>query len=371
MAAYTLACPCLFGLESVLSGEIKRMGGQDITVTDGRVMFKGDAQMVARSNIMLRTAERVMIVVGMFRAETFTELFDGVYSLPLENFIGSLDAFPVTGWAISSKLMSISDCQAIIKKASAKRLGEHYGVSWLEETGSLMQIRFSILKNMVTVMLDTSGLPLHKRGYRAHSNEAPIKETLAAGIADLAHVKPDTTVLDPFCGSGTLLIESALKALKIPPGLKRRFAAEKWGMFSEEIWRSEREAGFGNVIRRSEFQAYGSDIDAESVELCLENCKKASVASKIECKLGDIADFKPPETPFVLLSNPPYGERMLDLKKAEELYRTMGRVFVPAEGRSYCIISPHENFEQLFGRVASRRRKLYNGTLKCQLFMFF
>ena len=371
MSSYTIACPCLFGLESVLSGEVKRMGGQDVQVTDGRVTFKGDQHMVARANIMLRTAERVLIVMGMFRAESFTELFDGVYALPLEDYIGKYDAFPVKGWSISSKLKSIPDCQKIIKKAMAKRLGEHYGLNRMPETGDLVQVRFSIHKDMVSVMLDTSGLPLHKRGYRAHSNLAPIKETLAAGIADIAHIKPGTQVYDPFCGSGTILIESAMKALKVPPGLRRRFAAEKWGSMPEEVWREERERGFELIVRDGEFMAHGSDIDPECVKLTQENCRKASVASKITCDLADIKDFKVPDGNFVLVCNPPYGERMLDIQNAEKLYRIMGEVFEPGEGRSYCIISPHENFERLFGREASRRRKLYNGMLKCQLFMFY
>ncbi len=371
MSSYTIACPCLFGLESVLSGEVKRMGGQDIQVTDGKVIFRGDSHMVARANIMLRTAERVLIVMGMFKAESFTELFDGVSEIPLEEYIGKYDAFPVKGWSISSKLKSIPDCQKIIKKAMAKRLGQHYGLQMLPETGELVQVRFSIHKDMVSIMLDTSGLPLHKRGYRAHSNLAPIKETLAAGIADIAHIKPGTKVYDPFCGSGTILIESAMKALKIPPGLRRRFAAERWSSIPENVWREERERGFDSIVRDSQFMAYGSDIDQECVLLTEQNCKKASVSKKIKCSLADIRDFKVPDGDFVLVCNPPYGERMLDIKNAEKLYKIMGEVFEPGHGRSYCIISPHENFENIFGREASRRRKLYNGMLKCQLFMFY
>lgn len=371
MAFLTLTCPCLFGVESILAGEIKRIGGQDITATDGRVTFKGDASMIARANILLRTAERVLIVLGSFRAQSFTELFDAVYALPLEEFIGKQDAFPVAGWSINSKLMSIPDCQAIIKKAAAKRLGEHYCLNWLEETGAVYQIRFSIHKDVVTIMLDTSGQALHKRGYRAQSNLAPMKETLAAAIVDLARVKKDTLVIDPLCGSGTLVIEAAMKALKIPPGLRRRFAAESWGILSKEEWQEIREETFANVARDGTFQAQGFDNDEHAVNLTRNNAAKAGVAGRIKCELSDIADFVPPEEPFILLTNPPYGERLLDIKQAEQIYRTMGKVFTPAEGRSYYIISPHEQFEQFFGRAASRRRKLYNGNIKCNLFMFF
>lgn len=371
MALYTLNCPCLFGLESVLAGEVKRIGGQDVEVTDGKVSFKGDGRMIARANILLRTAERVLIVVGGFRAESFTELFDGVFSLPLENYIGSADAFPVKGWSLNSKLKSVPDCQSIIKKATAKRLGEHYHCGWMAETGPVHQMQFSILRDVVTIMLDTTGVGLHKRGYRPHANIAPMKETLAAGIADLARVKQDTLVLDPFCGSGTLLIESATKALRVAPGLKRHFAAERWGLVPEQDWTDVRQESFEQILRGGAFRGEGADIDPEAVALTNENAQRSGIGSKISVQCRDIADFVLPQQPFVLLANPPYGERMLDVQQAEALYRTMGRVFEPGEGRSYYIISPHEQFEKLFGRQASRRRKLYNGMLKCQLYMFF
>lgn len=371
MANLTLTCPCLFGLESVLSGEIKRMGGHDVEVTDGRVYFKGSPSMIAKANIVLRTAERVLIVVGGFRADNFNDLFEGVYSLPFEKFLGSRDSFPVKGWSLNSKLKSIPDCQAIIKKAIAKRLGEHYHTNWLEETGPAHQIQFSIMRDAVTIMIDTSGTGLHKRGYRSQANEAPIKETLAAGIADLAHVKENSLVIDPFCGSGTLLIEAATKGLRVPPGLKRRFSAENWGFVPPEVWKEERDNAFAGILRNGKLSAIGYDIDPLAIDLTTQNANRAGMGSKVQSALGDIKNFVPPSDPFILLANPPYGERMLDIRQAEELYRTMGDVFVPSEGRSYFIISPHEQFEKLFGRQASRRRKLYNGNIKCQLYMFF
>ncbi|MEG2174319.1 MAG: class I SAM-dependent RNA methyltransferase [Oscillospiraceae bacterium] len=371
MAFLTIACPCLFGLESVLASEIKRMGGQDVETTDGRVTFKGPPRMVARANITLRTAERVLIVLGSFRAESFTELFDRVYALPFESLIDKDDAFPVKGWALNSKLMSVPDCQSIIKKAIAKRLGQIYGSAWLPETGPIHQVQFSVMRNIVTMMLDTSGTPLHKRGYRPEANIAPIKETLAAGIADLARVKADTLLIDPCCGSGTLLIESAMRALRVPPGLKRRFASESWSFLQAAEWQQEREDGFAGVLRDGHFRAIGGDLDPEFVELTQRNAARASVAQKIACSCADLADFVPPDEPFVLITNPPYGERMLEKEQAETLYRTMGKVFKPGEGRNYYVISPHEQFEKLFGREASRRRKLYNGMIKCQLYMFF
>ena len=213
------------------------MGAEDVTVFDGRVEFTGDWEMAARANLWLRTAERVQILLGSFRAVTFTQLFDQVERLPLEEFIGKKDAFPVKGWSLNSQLHSVPDCQSIIKKAAVKRLSRVYGVNWFEETGPVHQLQFSILKDQVTVLLDLSGAGLHKRGYRRISNLAPIKETLAAGILDLARIYPDTRLYDPFCGSGTILIEGAYKARNIAPGLYRRFAAEKWECIPAQVWR--------------------------------------------------------------------------------------------------------------------------------------
>lgn len=365
-----LLCPCLFGLESILSGEIKRMGGEDVRVSDGKVTFCGDLSMLARANLNLRTAERVMIVLGQFPAQSFEELFQGVKALPWEDFIGEKDRFPVKGWALNSKLASVPDCQAIIKKAAVERLKEKYKISWFEETGSLYQIQFSILKNEATIMLDTSGVGLHKRGYRRDANDAPIKETLAAGIVDLARVKPDSVFYDPFCGSGTFLVEAATKALNIAPGINRRFAAEKWPLIPEKIWQEERSRCFDQVRRDAAFTAYGSDLDRECVLLSEANAKKAGVGARVKLQKADIKDFAPETENGIVICNPPYGERLLDIQQAEALYRVMGKQF-NSKGYSYYIISPHDNFEKLFGRSASKRRKLYNGMIRCQLYMYF
>lgn len=365
-----LLCPCLFGLESILAGEIKRMGGDEVQVSDGKVTFWGDSSMVARANLNLRTAERVMIVLGQFIAQSFEELFQGVKALPLENFIGEKDRFPVKGWSINSKLASVPDCQSIVKKAAVERLKEKYGISWFEETGELFQLQFSILKNEVTVMLDSSGVGLHKRGYRKNAMEAPIKETLAAGIVDLARIKPDSVLFDPFCGSGTFLIEGATKAMNIAPGINRRFVSENWQAIPENVWREERQRCFDLIRRDASFTAYGSDIDPESILLSEHNAKKAGVSSRIKFKQADIADFEPSVKNGILICNPPYGERLLDLKQAEEIYKTMGKRFLPSM-LNYYIITPHDQFEKLFGRPATKRRKLYNGMIKCQLYMYF
>ncbi|MGN0626650.1 MAG: class I SAM-dependent RNA methyltransferase [Oscillospiraceae bacterium] len=373
MEKLRISCPCLFGLESVLSGEMKRMGAENITAEDGRVTFEGTFADAARANLCLRTAERVQIIVAEFEARSYEELFQGTLAAPWEEFIGRKDAFPVKGRTVKSQLYSMSDCQSIIKKAVAKRLESVYHQSWFDETGSVIQIQFTLLKDRVMLMLDTSGTGLHKRGYRRNSVDAPIKETIAAGIADLAHIYPDSVVCDPMCGSGTLLIESALKALNIAPGINRHFAAEQWSCWPAETWQQERSRCLDEIRRDATFEAYGSDIDPEAVRLTIENANNAGVGGRIHVEQRDMRKFEFPEAErkLIVLCNPPYGERLLDIKEAEALYRDLGRVLQPGEGRSFNIISPHDEFESLFGRKADRRRKLYNGMIKCQLYMYF
>ncbi len=368
---FLFAAPTIFGIESIAADELRRMGALDVVVQNGRVLFSGDQNMLARANINSRFAERILIVVGTFKATSFTELFDNVYNLPFENYISKLDAFPVTGSSVNSALHSIPDCQSIIKKAIVKRLSSKYGVTWFEETGSVVKIKFSILKDEVTVMIDTSGDGLHKRGYRRNSNEAPIKETLAAAICDLARIYPDTKVYDPFCGSGTILIESAMMAAKIAPGLRRFFAAERYGFISENVWREERMRAQDNILHNIDFLANGFDIDKNSVELTLANAKKAGVENYVKAEVKDVKDFKTPDERLVVITNPPYGERLLDIKSAESLYTTMGECFELKQGKKYFVISPHDDFEKFFGKTADKRRKLYNGMIKCQLYMYF
>ena len=366
----TFAAPCHFGLESVLAGELRRLDAENVSAADGRVSFSGDFSMLARANLCLRTAERVLILLGEFEARSFAELFDRTRELPFEDFIGRQDAFPVKGHSNKSQLHSVPDCQSIIKKAAVERLREKYGVGWFEETGPVHQIQFQILKDRVSVFLDTSGPGLHKRGYRRNSTEAPITETLAAGILDVAGVRRDSILYDPFCGSGTFLIEGALKAMNIPAGITRRFAAQSWGCIPAAVWQQERARGLDLVRRDAKFAAYGSDLDLAAVELALDNAHKAGVAQRIRIRTRDIREFKTVTDSGIVVTNPPYGERLLDQQAARELYRVMGQVFRGREGFSYAVISPDEEFEKNFGRRADKRRKLYNGMMKCQLFMY-
>lgn len=366
-----LIAPCLFGVESIAADEFRRMGFQSVTVENGRVLLEGNLNMLARANINSRFAERILINVGQFTATTFTELFDGVKALPWEDYIGKDNAFPVNGSSISSALHSIPDCQSIIKKAVADRLSSKYGIGWFGETGAECKIRFKIIKDNVTVTIDTSGEGLHKRGYRRNSNNAPLKETLGAAMCDLARIFPDTQIYDPFCGSGTLLIEAALMATKTAPGLRRFFAAERFNFIPDTVWRQERMRAQDLIIKNVDFKAQGYDIDPACVELTLANAKKAGVEKYVKAAVGDICNFKTPDERLLVITNPPYGERLLDVTEAEKLYKIMGERFDRSKGKKYFIISPHDEFEKYFGETADKRRKLYNGMIKCQLFMYF
>ncbi len=367
---YQYLAPCHFGLESVLAGELKRMGAENVAAADGRVAFSGGFDILARANLNLRTAERVLLCLGEFEARSFAELFDQVRALPFEEFIGLHDAFPVKGRSVRSQLHSIPDCQSIIKKAAVERLREKYGVGWFEETGAVHQIQFTILKDRVSICLDTSGAGLHKRGYRRNGSDAPIKETLAAGILDVAGLRRDTTLYDPFCGSGTFLIEGALKALNIPAGISRRFAAQSWDCIPAKVWSEERTRGLDLVRRDAKFAGYGSDIDPAAVELALSNANKAGVAPRVRIRIRPVREFRTVTDTGLVVTNPPYGERLLDVDQARRIYRDMGRVMPKRDGFSYAVITPDEEFEQYFSRRATKRRKLYNGMLKCNLYQY-
>lgn len=371
MTKYRYIAPCHFGLEKTLSFEVKRAGGEDIAVSDGKVMFSGGAEVCARANIGLSTAERVCVVLGQFRATTFDQLFEGIKKLPLSEYIGRYDAFPNTGHSLNSVLKSVPACQKIVKKAMAVNLGKAYGVNVMPETGATCQIRFSLMKDEFTLMLDTSGNGLHKRGYRRDSNAAPIKESLAAGIIDIAHVRGNDFVCDPFSGSGTLVIESALKALNIPVGLNRGFAGERFGFLPEKMWQDARTEARENIRRDAEFRAIGYDIDPECTALATANAKKAGVDRYVSFETRDIRKFTYPDHPVKIITNPPYGERMLEVSQARELYSVMGERMLPLGENSLYIITPDEEFESVFGAKADKNRKLYNGMLLCRLYSYF
>ncbi len=365
------SAPCLLGLEGLVAQELRDMGALNVEAQNGRVDFEGDENILARANICSRYSERILIRMGEFRAVSFEQLFQGVKNLPWEAWIGKTDAFPVKGYSLNSKLFSVSDCQAITKKAVVERLREKYGISWFEETGPVHQIQFSIMKDRVTMFIDTSGVGLHKRGYRPVANNAPIKETLAAAMAELAKLRHYHTLYDVCCGSGTILIEGAMKALNIAPGLHRAFISERFENIDQNVWREERMRATDSVIQDADFMAYGSDIDFRALEIARENARRAGVGMKIDLSKRDLKDFVRKSEKGTVICNPPYGERMLDIESAEEIYRTMGKMFTQERGWGYYIISPDEDFEKCFGRKADRRRKLYNGMIKCQLYMYY
>ncbi len=367
---YTLIAPCYFGTESVLNYEIKKIGGEDIQVNDGRIIFSGDESIIARANINLRTAERVLVLLKEFKAKTFDELFDGVNAIDWKAILPVDCQFPVKGSSLSSTLSSVPACQSIVKKAIVEKLRKQYKTTILPETGNLYKIRFSIRKDTVSVMLDTSGDGLHKRGYRRNSGDAPIKETLAAAIVDLARVRKDSLIQDPFCGSGTLLIEAAQKALNIAPGLKRRFAAENYSFIPKEIWAEEREKAKEAIIRDADFMAYGFDIDPLVLDIAKRNADKAGVGKYVRFFEADVKAFSP-QAETVVITNPPYGERLGDIETAQKLEKTLSTRLSQNPVKSAYIITADSEFENNYGKKANKRRKLYNGMIPCQLYMYY
>ena len=367
-----LAATCLFGLERQLGEEIDALGLKRVETIDGRVLFEGEEKDIARANINLRLAERVFIVLGRFHAESFSELFDGTYALPWHEWIGIDDEFPVTGHSIKSKLTSIPDCQSIVKKAIVNRLSKEYGIAWFEETGVKYKVEFFILKDEAMLLIDTSGVALHKRGYRPDAGAAPLRETLAASIALTSRPKDDVLIWDPFCGSGTIAIEAAMIARRIAPGLKREFAAEKFPRIPEQMWIEAREEAAALEIKDSTFEAWASDIDEDMLDIVYENALRAGVEENINIFHADARKIqKPADRRGTIICNPPYGERMGDMREVEQLYREIGKNFKSFEPWHIYVITSCEYFERLYGRRSDKSKKLYNGMLPCTLYQFF
>ncbi len=362
--------PCLFGIEASLCFEAKKLGFKNVQSENGRVFFEGELIDIPRANISLRFAERVCICLAQFKAKSFEELFQGVKKINWQEWISKTDEFPVKGSSLNSTLHSVPDCQSIIKKAVVEKLKSVYGVNWLEETGDRHQIRFTILKDNVTIMLDTSGQGLHKRGYRQISAEAPIKETIAAALIDVARYKPDRVFYDPMCGSGTFLIEAALMAKGIAPGLSRRFSGQFWSQIPKRLWKEALDEAKSSIIN-TDAQIVGYDIDEKSISIARANAEKAGVGDIVKVYKQDISAFSPKEERITVVTNPPYGERLLDINSARELYKTMGKVFTKNQGKGYFIIAPDEEFETYFGRESDKKRKIYNGMIKCNFYQYF
>lgn len=370
MTNLEFSVPCLFGLEGLAGDELKRMGIENVRVENGRVLFSGDERAMVKANVGLRTGERVLIVLADFTAKSFEELFQGVYRTNLEDFIPKDGAFPVKGHCLNSQLMSVPDCQAIIKKAASRRLGEKYGMNWLPETGLKYQLQFSIMNDRVQLYLDTSGPGLHKRGYRANGNDAPLRETLAAAMVMLTHYRGREFLWDGFCGSGTIPIEAALIAKNRAPGLDRRFAAQKWQSLPAKLWLDAAEEAMDQEFH-GQYDIWGGDIDPSAVELSRHNAELAGVDDCVRFEVADAGKFHRDSDYGQLVTNPPYGERLLEKREAEALYRSFGKAArtLPA-GWRVLVLSSHTEFERAFGRSAEKKRKLYNGMLKCDAFFY-
>ena len=361
--------PCLFGLEGIAGDELRRLDIENVRVENGRVLFSGDEIALAKSNICLRTGERVLLVLADFEAKTFEQLFQGVYHAPLEEYIPQDGQFPVKGHCLNSQLMSVPDCQAIVKKAASKRLGEKYGINWLPETGAKYQLQFSMMNDRCVLYLDTSGPGLHKRGYRAVGNDAPLRETLAAAMVMLTRYRGREFLWDPFCGSGTIPIEAALIAKNRAPGLKRRFAAETFAWSDEALWNQVRQEAKDREFQ-GKYRILGSDNDPKCINLSMANARKAGVADCIEFRDGDATKMSLPGDSGIIVCNPPYGQRMMEQQSAQRLYAAMGRHWKYADGWKKYIITSEPEFEHYFGRRADKKRKLYNGMIKCDYYMY-
>ena len=366
----TFCVPCLFGLEGPAADELRYLGMENVRSETGRVLFEGDERALVKANLWLRTGERVYVLMGEFPAPTLDALFEGTKALPWERLIDYYAAFPVKGSSLDSALKSIPDCQRIVKKAVAERLGQKYRAERLPETGNPCQIRFSLMKDRASLYLDASGPSLHKRGWRADSGEAPLRETLAAAMVKLSRFKGRETFLDPFCGSGTIAIEAAMAALNRAPGLGRRFAAEGWKSIPAALWAEERAAAKEKEYR-GDYRIFASDVDPGVLEIARENARKAGVADFITFSQADARRLTLPEEKGVLITNPPYGDRLMDTREAEQLARAIGKNWRGSRDWRIYVLTADLDFEKSFGRRAAKRRKLYNGMIQCQLYMYF
>ena len=371
MDKFEIIVPTMFGMESFTAKEIRRLGYETTEVIDGRITFFGDWEAVCLANLWIRTGERVLIKIAEFNAETFEELFENTKKIDWSDWLAKDAAFPVKGYSLKSKLASERDCQAIIKKAVAVSMSKSYGVNWLEETGPNYQIQFSVLKDKVTLMIDTTGVPLHKRGYRRNSNAAPLKETIAAAMVMLSYWRYDRPLADTFCGSGTIPIEAAMIARNIAPGLKRSFASDAFYQMPKQMWTDAREEAVEMQYRDKKVSIYASDIDKAAVELTEQNARIAGVGDCVKVGQFSVEKFYTTAEYGTFICNPPYGARMGELDEARKIYRMMGEKFRSFDTWSSYIITSDEQFEKAFGKRADKKRKIYNGMMKCNIYQYF
>mgnify|MGYP004610908703 FL=1 len=372
MRTFDLLVPCHFGLEAVLKREIYDLGYEITKVEDGRVTFEGDEEAICRANIFLRTAERVMIQVGRFKATTFEELFQGIKNLPWEEYVPEDGKFWVKkASSINSKLFSPSDIQSIAKKAMVERMKQKYHKEWFKEDGAAYPVRIFLLKDEVTVALDTSGDSLHKRGYRTMTSKAPLTETLAASLIMLTPWRKDRILVDPFCGSGTFPIEAAMIAANIAPGMNRDFTAEEWtNMIDRKLWYECVKEAEDMIDTTVKVDIQGYDIDGDVIKAARENAKRAGVEHMIHFQQRAVADLSHPKKYGFIITNPPYGERLEDKADLPALYTQIGQAYQRLDSWSMFLITSYTDTEKYIGRKADKNRKIYNGMLKTYFYQF-
>lgn len=371
MGKYQIIATAAMGLEALVAKEVRALG-YECEVENGKVIFEGDESAIARANLWLRTADRIKIKVGEFKAYTFDELFEKTKALPWEKYIPEDAEFPVIGKSVKSKLFSVSDCQAIVKKAVVESLKQHYKRNgWFEETGALYRIEVALLKDVATITIDASGHGLHKRGYRIDQGEAPLKETLAAALVMLTNWAPDRPFIDPFCGSGTIPIEAAMIGQNIAPGFNREFVSEGWGWIPEKVWDNARIEAEDLANYDQPIDITGTDIDHRMVNIATENAFEAGFGDLISFKQMQVKDITTKKEYGVIVGNPPYGERLGDKKAVEHMYKEMGQAFEKLDTWSVYIMTSNEQFEQFYGKPATKKRKLFNGFIRTDLYQYW
>lgn len=371
MSKIELIATTTFGLEAVVKREVQNLGYTDITVADGKVTFTADEKAIPRANLWLRSADRLLLKIGEFNAFSFDELFEKTKALPWGDWITRDAKFTVNGKSVKSQLFSISDCQAIVKKAVVEKLKQKYKTDWFEETGPDSTIQVALLHNTATLTIDTSGVGLHKRGYRQSAGEAPLKETLAAAMVQLSYWRKERILLDPFCGSGTIPIEAAMIGRNIAPGLNRIFASEKWPTIDKSLWKEARIEAFNAIDHGPPIKIFASDKNAKVIEIAKENAAQAGIDDCIQFSVKPFSQINIQEKYGVVITNPPYGERLSSQKEIAELYQSMGKTFKNEPTWSIYVITPYEKFENVYRKKANRKRKLYNGNIKVDFYQYY
>lgn len=372
MAKYKIIATAAMGIEALVAKEVRALG-YECEVDNGKVIFEGDELAIARCNLWLRTADRIKVQVGQFTARTFDELFEQTKALNWGDYLPVDAQFPVSGKSVKSKLFSVSDCQSIVKKAIVDSMKKHYNktTGWLEETGSTFKIEVALLKDVATLTIDASGAGLHKRGYRVGQGEAPLKETLAAALIMLTPWNADRPFVDVFCGSGTIAIEAALIGQNIAPGFNRDFLSEEWPWMSASIWEKAREEAEDLANYDQVLDIAGHDIDHRMVKVAEQNAFEAGLGDLIQFKQMQVRDFTTPKEYGIIIGNPPYGERLSDRPSVEKMYAEMGEAFSKLDTWSIYMLTSHEQFEQYYGKKATKKRKLFNGFIKTDYYQYW